>query len=556
MLSFADGRLVVDPVSRQYTLAEAPGAGGRRRLRPGQWSPHAGRGGPAGRARPTPRQRAHPRAAARRRHPAPRRCLRSGRGRPRRKPAAQARRRSGRRRGSSRRSRRSATGWSRPGIPHERGVVEAAAGVAAGPDPRRDRARRAAHRRGRRQSGRQRRLRDGHRGPAAAAPGRRGGQPRRPARTGLPSVLAIVRRLANNLGGEVRVVSSDGTILAAYGRQPDGEVDHYTSPIVVGRADAGHARGRPAGAGRRPRRSCRCSTSRCIVGGVLSVLGHRARLDLRRGTPDPAAARRAPSGPAARCRRATARATGGDDRESAELADSFNAMADRLERSEMLRRRAASDIAHDLATPATVLGSQIQAMVDGVVPADARTSRRPVPRRRRWAAPSPSSTTSRAPRPRRSRPSRPRSISGPRSTRSSASSTASAANVACASIERARGDDRRGRPGHLARVLRNVVGNAMTHSPDGGTRGGGRRRAAGGAPRRGPGDRRGSGDRRRPTSRTSSSASTAPTPRAPSTRGRAVGAGAASGSRSPASSWPRTADGSASSAPTRAGPHS
>ncbi len=65
-----------------------------------------------------------------------------------------------------------------------------------------------------------------------------------------------------------------------------------------------------------------------------------------------------------------ARATGGDDRESAELAESFNAMADRLERSEMLRRRAASDIAHDLATPATVLESQLQAMLDGVVPTD------------------------------------------------------------------------------------------------------------------------------------------------------------------------------------------
>ena len=49
----------------------------------------------------------------------------------------------------------------------------------------------------------------------------------------------------------------------------------------------------------------------------------------------------------------------------------FNGMADRLERSEALRRRAASDLAHDLATPATVLESQLQAMVDGVVPADA-----------------------------------------------------------------------------------------------------------------------------------------------------------------------------------------
>lgn len=65
------------------------------------------------------------------------------------------------------------------------------------------------------------------------------------------------------------------------------------------------------------------------------------------------------------------RAEGGPDAESAELALAFNGMAERLERSETLRRRAASDLAHDLATPATVLESQLQAMVDGVVPADA-----------------------------------------------------------------------------------------------------------------------------------------------------------------------------------------
>jgi two-component system sensor histidine kinase BaeS len=65
-----------------------------------------------------------------------------------------------------------------------------------------------------------------------------------------------------------------------------------------------------------------------------------------------------------------ARAAGGPDRESQELAGAFNAMAERLERSEALRRRAAADMAHDLATPATVLESQLQAMVDGVVPAD------------------------------------------------------------------------------------------------------------------------------------------------------------------------------------------
>ena len=107
-----------------------------------------------------------------------------------------------------------------------------------------------------------------------------------------------------------------------------------------------------------------------LVAGVLSVLGialastYVATRLTRPFRDVAAAARRLGAG------ETTARATGGDDRESAELANSFNAMADRLERSEMLRRRAASDIAHDLATPATVLVSQLQAMVDGVVPAD------------------------------------------------------------------------------------------------------------------------------------------------------------------------------------------
>jgi two-component system sensor histidine kinase BaeS len=107
-----------------------------------------------------------------------------------------------------------------------------------------------------------------------------------------------------------------------------------------------------------------------LVAGVLAVgalvvaatlLSERLTRPLRGVA---AAARRLGAGDLA------ARASGGPDRESADLADAFNAMAARLERSEELRRRAASDMAHDLATPATVLESQLQAMVDGVVPAD------------------------------------------------------------------------------------------------------------------------------------------------------------------------------------------
>ena len=83
----------------------------------------------------------------------------------------------------------------------------------------------------------------------------------------------------------------------------------------------------------------------------------------------------------------SARARGGPDAESAELATAFNGMAERLERSEALRRRAASDLAHDLATPATVLESQVQAMVDGVVPADAAAAREGAGRGRRPVEP-------------------------------------------------------------------------------------------------------------------------------------------------------------------------
>jgi signal transduction histidine kinase len=95
---------------------------------------------------------------------------------------------------------------------------------------------------------------------------------------------------------------------------------------------------------------------------AATVLASRLTRPLRAVT---AAARRLGAGDLG------ARATGGPDAESAELATTFNAMASRLEQSEALRRRAASDLAHDLATPATVLESQLQAMVDGIVPADA-----------------------------------------------------------------------------------------------------------------------------------------------------------------------------------------
>ncbi len=281
-------------------------------------------------------------------------------------------------------------------------------------------------------------------------------------------VLAVARRLATNLGGVVRVLASDGTTLAAFGRQPDAAVTHYTSTIeasgqVLGTIEADL----PSTVG--DRGFLPLFNVTLLVGGVLSVLGIAlastyVATRLTRPLRDvAAAARRLGAG------ETTARATGGDDRKSAELADSFNAMADRLERSEMLRRRAASDIAHDLATPATVLVSQLQAMVDGVVPAD---------RQNLDAARSAASALG--------------SVLAELNDLASAEAAPlqaqpTAVDLAAAVDEVAREIDglRRARglrleaavpigtnvtvdPGHLSRVLRNVIGNAMIHSPDGG----------------------------------------------------------------------------------------
>lgn len=285
----------------------------------------------------------------------------------------------------------------------------------------------------------------------------------RPAR-----VLATVRRLATNLGGVVRVVSPDGTVLAAFGKTPDGTVVTYTSPIEVDDVVAATLEADlPSGVGGRGFLPLFNLT--LVIGGVLSVIGIAlasvyAANRLTRPLRDVAnAARRIGAGESA------ARATGGGDRESADLADAFNAMADRLERSEMLRRRAASDIAHDLATPATVLVSQLQAMVDGVVPADHDGLEAA-----RSAASALGSVVAQM-----------NDLASAEAAPIKAQPSVVDLGAAVGEVETALDGLRRERdirlvtavpagsavfvdPGHLARVLRNVVGNAISHSPPGG----------------------------------------------------------------------------------------
>lgn len=60
----------------------------------------------------------------------------------------------------------------------------------------------------------------------------------------------------------------------------------------------------------------------------------------------------------------------GDD-ELTELGATFNAMADSLQKAEALRRDMTADIAHELRTPLAVMRGNLEAMLDGVYPADA-----------------------------------------------------------------------------------------------------------------------------------------------------------------------------------------
>ena len=285
---------------------------------------------------------------------------------------------------------------------------------------------------------------------------------------GLARAQTLVTRLANALGGEIRVTDPGGATLAAFGRQPVGDPAHYEVPIEVdGQVVATLEADLPARAG--DRGFLPLFNVTLAVAGLVSVVGiilvstsiaERLTRPLRDVA---AAARRLEAG------ESSARATGGDDRESTELAEAFNAMADRLERSEMLRRRAASDIAHDLATPATVLESQLQAMIDGVVPTDiagleaarsavsalggvvadiddlARAEAAPL-----QARPTEVDLTV-------AMPEIALALDGPRRDRSARIDVAvRPGTVAWADH------------GHLGRALRNVVANALAHSPVGG----------------------------------------------------------------------------------------
>ncbi len=57
--------------------------------------------------------------------------------------------------------------------------------------------------------------------------------------------------------------------------------------------------------------------------------------------------------------------------EIADLGSAFNSMAETLQRGEQLRREMTADIAHELRTPLSVIQGSLEAVLDGVYPADA-----------------------------------------------------------------------------------------------------------------------------------------------------------------------------------------
>ncbi len=64
----------------------------------------------------------------------------------------------------------------------------------------------------------------------------------------------------------------------------------------------------------------------------------------------------------------TARAAPSGTAELAEVANAFNGMADALREAEALRRNLMADVAHELRTPLTVLQGNLRALLDGVYP--------------------------------------------------------------------------------------------------------------------------------------------------------------------------------------------
>ncbi len=101
------------------------------------------------------------------------------------------------------------------------------------------------------------------------------------------------------------------------------------------------------------------------AGGVALVLGGALAVGLLRPVRELTAASRALA-QGDLTRRVSVRSQD----EIGELSASFNRMAENLERAEHLRREMTADIAHELRNPLAVMQAQLEAIIDGVYPAE------------------------------------------------------------------------------------------------------------------------------------------------------------------------------------------
>ncbi|HUG95322.1 MAG TPA: ATP-binding protein [Pleomorphomonadaceae bacterium] len=185
----------------------------------------------------------------------------------------------------------------------------------------------------------------------------------------LREARSVLLRLSRSLHGPVTVYGPEGGEITHFGDRmlPPGETRGLDASVIVADREVAMISAIvPVQSAEQP--FLRLFNGALLVSGLVSlavIAGLAVWISRRQTRPlqdVAAAASRLEGGDL------SARSTGGGDRESQELAGAFNTMATRLERTDLLRRRAATDMAHDLATPATVLEGQLQAMIDGVVP--------------------------------------------------------------------------------------------------------------------------------------------------------------------------------------------
>lgn len=191
-------------------------------------------------------------------------------------------------------------------------------------------------------------------------------------------VQALVERIGEISGDHVVLVDPRGRVIAdSEGRMTGREAERswsgrpaaigprgseagfvYTNPVPPQAADQGFLES--------------LNRSLLLAAGAAGVLAVLLTVALSRGISGPiesliSAAQRMEQGNLGQ----RVEVRGGD--EVSQLARAFNSMAEALSRNEMLRRHMVSDVAHELRTPLTNIRGYLEGLRDGVITADSET---------------------------------------------------------------------------------------------------------------------------------------------------------------------------------------